>query len=71
MGTKVFLELTYPNGQEPLRLSGIARWISEYEGDPFRFHVGVQLNPYGNRKKHNPVESLNKIIGLEKLHLKP
>ncbi len=71
IGTKVFLELTCPNEREPLRLSGIARWISENKGGPFRFQVGVQLNPYGNRKKHNPVKSLNTIISLEKLHLKP
>lgn len=63
--TKLFLELSWPNEKEPLTLMGTVRWMAEYSGDQFRYYAGVQFRPYARGKKFNPVEVLDRIIGLE------
>ena len=70
LDAKVDLELTVPEEKNPLRLAGISRWVADHQGDEFRYFVGVQFNPYGNSRKHNPLESLDQIIGLENLFLR-
>ncbi len=65
LGSKLFIELTWPEEKDSLLLLGTVRWMAEYPGDQFRCYVGVQFQPYGQGKKFNPVEILDRIIGLE------
>ncbi len=64
-GVKLHIELTWPEEERGLRLIGRVRWRSDYSGDEFRYYVGVQFEPYGEGKRYNPTEVLDKIIGLE------
>jgi Tfp pilus assembly protein PilZ len=70
IGAKLFIQLTWPDEREPLDLRGTVRWMAEYPGEAFRFYVGVQFHPYGEGQKYNPVQNLDRIIGLENRHLK-
>jgi len=69
--TKLVIELSCPEKEEPLLLIGNTIWKADYKGDGFRYFMGIQLNPYGEGKKFNPVGMLNKIVGLEKTYLRP
>jgi hypothetical protein len=65
LGVKLEIALTWPEEKNGLRLLGRVRWRSEYSGDQFRYSVGVQFQPYGEGKKHNSTEVLDRIVGLE------
>lgn len=63
--SKLFVELSWPDEKDTLSLLGTVRWMAEHAGDQFRYYVGVQFSPYGEGKKFNPVDILDRIIGLE------
>ena len=65
LGIMLDIELTWPEDQKSLHLLGRVRWRGEYSGDQFRFYLGVQFQPYGEGRKYNSPEVLDRIIGLE------
>ena len=65
LGVKLFIELTWPEDERGIRLIGRVRWRGAYEGDQFRYYVGVQFQPYGDGGKFNSTCVLDRIIGLE------
>jgi Tfp pilus assembly protein PilZ len=69
LGTKLFLELALPGNNDPVLFTGTVRWMGEHPGEKFRYSVGVQFHPYGDRKKFNPAENLDRIIDLENMYL--
>jgi len=69
LGTKLFLELALPGNNDPVPFTGTVRWMSEYPGEKFHYSVGVQFRPYGDGKKFNPTENLDRIIDLENMYL--
>jgi Tfp pilus assembly protein PilZ len=66
LGSKLFIELSWPDAKDTLSLLGAVRWMAEYSGDQFRYYVGVQFSPYGEGSKFNPVETLDRITDLER-----
>ena len=65
LGSKLFIELDLPGEDKPLLFHGTVRWISEYVGDKFRFSIGIQFHPYGQGKRFNAPENLDKLSYLE------
>lgn len=73
MGHKLFtatgnilLKIFIPAENSPLILRGQVRWTALNPMTIFKYHVGVQFNPFGMKKGHNNPEILEKIIELEK-----
>jgi len=65
LGAKLFLDLSLPGNNDPVTFTGTVRWMAEYPGEKFHYSVAVQFHPYGNGKKLNPAENLDRIIDLE------
>jgi hypothetical protein len=62
---KVLLEILFREGDTPLLLKGRVRWISFNVGRSYKFQVGVEFDPYGQKKDQNDPSNLAKIISLE------
>lgn len=69
LGAKLFLMLALPGNNTPVPFTGTVRWMAEYSGEKFHFSVGVQFRPYGDGKKYNPGENLDRMIDLEQKYL--
>jgi len=67
--THVIVELFIPDDPVPLVLEGTVRWYSPTPDARYKYHLGVQLFPYGEGKGHNPQHVLKRIIDLEKQFL--
>jgi hypothetical protein len=65
VNTKLTLQISIPGERIPLNLKGVARWSSYNTGKSYKYQVGVQFNPYGEKKGQNYPGSLVKIIALE------
>lgn len=65
IGTLVILKISVPGERIPLELHGQVRWSSPKEGESYKHQIGVQFNPYGEKKGQNYPGSLVKIIALE------
>ena len=65
LGAKLFLELALPGNNDPVCFTGTVRWMGEYPGEKYHYSVGVQFHPYGDGKKFNSAENLDRIIDLE------
>jgi hypothetical protein len=63
--TDVELKISVPGERIPFSMKGVARWSALSEGKSYKFQVGVQFNPYGEKKDQNPPGNLVKIIALE------
>jgi len=62
---KVELKILIPGERIPLNLKGIIRWFSSDPDKNDRFQIGVQFNPYGEKKSQNYPGILVKLIALE------
>jgi len=65
LGAKLFIELALPGEGKPLLFHGTVRWMAEYSGDKFHYSVGIQFHPYGQGKRFNAPENLNRLSHLE------
>lgn len=65
INTKVRLKIALPGERIPLILKGQVRWSAPNPGKSYRYQVGVQFNPYGEKSKQNYPGALVKIIALE------
>jgi Tfp pilus assembly protein PilZ len=64
MGTELTLKISVPAERIPLNLIGVVKWIS-YDEEKKKYGIGVQFNPYGEKKGQNYPGTLVKIIALE------
>jgi Tfp pilus assembly protein PilZ len=64
-GYKILAQLSIPGERSPIILKGEVRWVSASASQSFPFQLGVQFNPYGNKKGQNYPGNLAKIISLE------
>ncbi|MBN2206965.1 MAG: PilZ domain-containing protein [Candidatus Aminicenantes bacterium] len=62
---KIYLEITVPGEASPLGLYGAARWIRPNPGLAYKHQVGVQFNPYGDKKGQNSPVALIRLTALE------
>jgi hypothetical protein len=63
--SEVSLKISVPGERIPFTMKGIVKWSSLGEGKSYRYQVGVQFNPYGEKKDQNLPGNLVKIIALE------
>ena len=63
---KISLQIYIPGERSYLNLKGRIKWISMNPMVNYKYQVGVQFNPFGEKRDHNRPEKLKKIIELEK-----
>lgn len=63
--SKITLNISVPGEKIPLSLKGVVRWSSFAVGKSYKYQIGVQFNPYGEKKDQNYPGNLVKIIALE------
>jgi hypothetical protein len=64
MNKELALKISIPGERTPLTLLGMVKWVSFDEGKK-KYQIGVQFNPYGEKKGQNYPGTLVKIIALE------
>ena len=62
---KLILKISIPDESTVLRLRGKVTWAVLNPGKSYKYQIGIQFNPYGERAKQNPPAILMKIIALE------
>jgi len=67
--TKLELEIHVPGEKIPLILKGVVRWYCPNPTKSYKYQIGVQFNPYGEKKDQNYPGNLVKIIALEQKFL--
>jgi len=65
IGTAIILKISIPGERIPLELHGQVRWVAPDGGTSYKYQIGVQFSPYGEKKGQNYPGSLVKIIALE------
>ncbi len=63
--SKVELQISVPGEKIPIAQKGIVRWTSFAAGKSHKYQIGIQFNPYGEKKDQNYPGNLVKIIALE------
>lgn len=63
--TKIMMKISMPGERIPLILKGEVKWAAPNPGKSYKHQIGVQLNPYGEKKGQNYPGNLVKIIALE------
>jgi Tfp pilus assembly protein PilZ len=71
IGTPVILKISIPGERIPLELQGHVKWIAPHGGMNYEYQIGVQFNPYGEKKGQNYPGALVKIIALEQKFAPP
>ena len=69
LDTKVHLRVQVPGDTSPLKIEGTVRWSAPNVGQSFRYQIGVQFTPYGEKKGMNYPGTLVKIIAYEQKYL--
>ncbi len=69
--TKLIMHISVPGERVPLVLHGHLRWVTPTGSSGYRFQMGVQFNPYGEKKDQNYPGNLVKIIALEQKFCPP
>lgn len=65
INTKLLVKISVPGEQVPLQLKGRVRWAAANSGRSYKYQIGIQFNPYGEKKGQNYPGTLVKIIALE------
>lgn len=63
VNAEVSLKISIPGERIPLTLTGKVRWVAVVEENKYK--IGIQFNPYGEKKEQNYPGNLVKIIALE------
>ena len=65
LDTRVHLRVQVPGDPSALKMDGIVRWFASNPGQSYKFQLGVQFLPYGDKKDMNYPGNLVKIISYE------
>ncbi len=65
IGNPIILKVSVPGERIPLELQGQIKWVAPNVGMSYKYQIGVQFNPYGEKKGQNYPGALVKIIALE------
>ncbi len=65
IGTPILLKISIPGERIPLELYAQIRWVAPNVGMSYKYQIGAQFKPYGEKKGQNYPGSLVKIIALE------
>lgn len=71
INSNVNLKIALPGEKIPLIQKGRVRWASFYVGKSYKYQIGVQFDPYGEKKRQNYPGNLTKIIALEQKFVPP
>lgn len=71
INSKLSLEIALPGEKIPLIQKGRVRWASFNVGKSYKYQIGVQFDPYGEKKSQNYPGNLTKIIALEQKFAPP
>lgn len=63
------LKVTLPGDETPLLIKGRVSWASVNPGVSYKYQIGIQFEPYGDKKSENDPESLRRITALEQKFL--
>lgn len=63
--TRLTLKISIPGERVPLTLKGEVRWTALNPGKSYKYQIGVQFYPYGEKEDQNYPGNLVKIIALE------
>lgn len=63
--SKVTLKISVPGEKVPLSLKGKVKWVFADSEKNYKYKLGVQFNPYAEKRGQNSPGSLEKIIALE------
>ncbi len=63
--TKLSIKVSYHEKNGSFHLAGKVRWTISNPGFSYKYQVGVQFNPYGDKEGHNSPEEFAKIKTLE------
>jgi hypothetical protein len=63
--SKASLKISIPGESGPLTQIGHVRWASFNPGKSYKYQIGVQFLPYGEKRGQNTPQNLEKIIALE------
>jgi len=66
---KLTLKIAIPGERVPLTLKGEVRWSAPNPGKSYKYQVGIQFYPYGEKEDQNYPGNLVKIIALEQKFL--
>jgi hypothetical protein len=69
LDTRIHLSIQVPGDPSPLKMEGIVRWFSSNPGQSYKYQLGVQFLPYGEKKDMNYPGNLVKIISYEQKFL--
>ena len=69
LDTRLHLSIQVPGDPSPLKMDGLVRWAAPNIGQSFKYQLGVQFAPYGDKKGMNYPGSLVKIIAYEQKFL--
>jgi len=63
---KISVQIYIPGERTYLNLKGRIRWTSLNPSMNYKYQIGVQFEPFGEKKEHNRPETLERIIALER-----
>ena len=59
------MKVSYYENAGSFYLSGKVKWIISNPGFSYKYQIGIQFNPYGDKKRLNSPEEFAKIKTLE------
>ena len=65
LDTRIHLSVQVPGDPSPLKMDGIVRWFASNPGQSYKYQLGVQFLPYGEKRDMNYPGNLVKIISYE------
>jgi len=68
-GVHLLIKILVPDSEESLLVRGSVKWVSTNPEKSYRYEVGIQFDPYGEKKDGNDPEMLRKIVLLEQKYL--
>jgi len=69
LDTRIHLSIQVPGDPMPLKMDGIIRWFASNPGQSYKYQLGAQFFPYGEKKDMNYPGNLVKIISYEQKFL--
>jgi hypothetical protein len=64
--TKISLQIYIPGERFYLNLKGRIKWTSLNPSENYKYQIGVQFNPFGEKKEQNRPDTLERIIAWER-----
>lgn len=67
--SKILLKISIPDEKPSLILKGRVRWVAFFPSLSYKYQIGVEFDPFGERKECNSLQILERLIALEKKFL--